>query len=76
MKKMHPFMMLMLNEKIVASTWVGEILAIKTEGAKTKRQFVRGKSVDEVIKRNANGLNPKLSYHFRVRATFEKLPIA
>ena len=75
-KVMHMLMILALNEKMVASTCVGEIFAIRTKGGMIINPRIRGKSVDDVKKRKVNTLMPRLSYHLSVKAISKKLPIA
>ena len=74
--KVLPLMKLALNAKIVASTWLGVILAINTNGGMMNRPRIRGKSVEEVKKMKVKLLIPRASYHLRVSAILRKEEIA
>lgn len=71
-----PAIRLPLNAKIVASTCIGEILAIRTNGGIMKRPRIRGNSVDDVKNRNVKLLIPSASFHYSVSATLKKDEIA
>jgi len=75
-KYMHPLMTLALNANTVASTCDGEILAMSTNGGMMNKPIDKGSSVEDVISKKVNGERPRDSYHYKVRATFMKLPIA
>ena len=73
---MHPLIMLALNANTVASTCVGDIFAMRTNGGIRKRPMISGNSVDEVKKRKVNGFMPSFSYHLRVKAVSKRAPTA
>ena len=68
----HPVDTLALNEKIVASTCVGEIFATITNRGMMKKARMSGKRVDDVKKMKTNGEIPKASYAFIVNAMSNK----
>ena len=51
-KNMQPFIAEAEKANTVASTWVGDILAISTKGGMMKRPSTRGNIVDDVKKMN------------------------
>jgi len=72
-KKMQLFIALELNEKIVASTCVGEIFAISTKGGRTYNARASGKIVDEVKRMKVKAETPSFSYHCKVNAIEHKV---
>ena len=68
----HPTIILAENANMVASTCVGEIFATKTKGGMTKNARISGKRVEDVKKMKTNGLIPKVSYTFNVKAMSNK----
>ena len=68
----QPTIKLAEKAKMVASTCVGEIFATNTNGGMTKNARISGNRVEDVKKMKTNGLIPKVSYTFNVKAISNK----
>ena len=68
-KVMQRLITLALNEKIVASTWVGEILAMRTKGGIMISPRINGKRVDDVKKRNVKTSTQRAAFWVRPGTT-------